>query len=157
MAAPYLAQDHQQLAWIGGSRMEVLLDAERSDGQLMVTRSSLVRGDSAPVHVHGREDELFVVLAGEVTFWVGEQRQQVTDGGLAWLPRGLAHTYRVDSEQAQLMTVCTPGGLEGFFRTAGRDLALPEPDGWAITPQTMGAALAAHGGSIVGPPKGPTD
>ncbi len=76
---------------------------------------------------------------------------------MAWLPRELPHTYRIDSEQAQVMTLCTPGGFEGFFRTAGYDRGAAEPAGWALTPESMGAALAGHGGTIVGPPKGPQD
>lgn len=156
---PYVAQDadHQQLAWIGGSRMQVLLDAAATGGQLMLTRQVMRRGDAAPLHVHSREDEGFVVLQGRATFWVGEERHEVADGGVVWLPRDLPHTYRIDSEEAHVLSLCTPGGFEGFFRTAGHDLAAPVPEGWAVTPQSMGAALAAHGGTVVGPPKGPDD
>jgi quercetin dioxygenase-like cupin family protein len=156
MTSPYIAQaaDHEQLAWIGGGVLSVLLDATMTGGQLTMMSTDLERGAGAPVHVHSLEDELMVVLAGSATFWVGDTRHEVAEGGLAWLPRGLAHTYRIDSERARILTVCTPAGLEGFFRQAGHDLSTPKPDGWAPTPQSMGAALAAHGGTILGPPKG---
>jgi quercetin dioxygenase-like cupin family protein len=159
MSQPYLALagDHQQLDWLGGSVVEVLLDAPATDGQLTVMRSTLERGDAAPLHVHSAEDELFVVLEGEVTFWVADDRQEVGAGGLAWLPRGLPHTYRVDSETAAFLTLCTPGGFEGFFRTAGHDRATPRPADWAITPQSMAAALVGMGGQLLGPPKGADD
>ena len=159
MTSPYLAQaaDHQQLEWIGGSVLTVLLDATTTGGQLTMVTSDLERGDGAPVHVHSVEDELMVMLTGEATFWVGDTRQEVAEGGLAWLPRGQAHTYRIDSATARMLTVCTPGGFEGFFRQAGHDLATPKPDGWALTPQSMGAALVAHGGTILGPPKSLSD
>jgi quercetin dioxygenase-like cupin family protein len=159
MTSPYIAQadDHQRLAWLGTSTLEVLLDGAATGGQLALIRTELQRGDAAPLHVHSVEDEIMVIVSGDVTFWVGEQRQEVTAGGLAWMPRGLAHTYRVDSEQASVLTICTPGGLEGFFRQAGHDLATPRPAGWAVTPQSLGAALVAHGGSVLGPPKGLDD
>jgi quercetin dioxygenase-like cupin family protein len=159
MTQPYVAQqvDHQQLEWIGGSTLSVLLDAGTTGGQLTMMTSDLTKGDGAPVHVHSAEDELMLIIEGAGTFWVGNDRHRVGEGGVVWLPRGLPHTYRIDSPTARMLTVCTPGGLEGFFRQAGRDRATPKPDGWVLTPQTMGAALAAHGGTILGPPKGAED
>jgi quercetin dioxygenase-like cupin family protein len=156
---PHVAQaeGHQQLEWIGGSTMTVLLDAATTGDQLMVARTVLRRGGSAPLHVHSAEDGLFLMLKGAGTFWVGDERYEVREGGLAWLPRDLPHTYRIDSNEAHVLTLCTPGGLEGFFRAASHDLAASKPENWAITPQTMGAALAAHGGTVVGPPKGADD
>jgi len=44
----------------------VLLDSAATDGQLMVTSTSLADGDAAPLHVHACEDEMFVVLDGEL-------------------------------------------------------------------------------------------
>lgn len=151
--APYLAQQHQRIAWIGGSVVDVVLDAASTGGALAVLRSTLSRGDSAPVHVHTREDEAFLVLQRQATFWVGELRQTLSDGGVVFLPRDLPHTYRADVDDTHLLNICTPGGFEGFFRAAGHDLATPPPNGWTLTTQAMGAALVAHGGQIVGPPK----
>jgi quercetin dioxygenase-like cupin family protein len=160
MTSPYIAQasDAQQLEWIGGGVLTVLLDAQASGGQLAVMSSELEHGHGSPVHVHTAEDELMVILSGNATFWLGQgedaERHEVAEGGLAWLPRGLAHTYRIDSDVARFLTICTPGGFEGFFRQAGHDLSTPKPEGWALTPQSMGAALAAHGGTVLGPPRG---
>jgi quercetin dioxygenase-like cupin family protein len=156
MSKPYVAQQsgHQMLEWIAGSTLSVLLDAEKTGGQLTLMRTALTRGDGAPLHVHSVEDEIMLMLEGFGTFWVGDERHVVGEGGLVWLPRNLPHTYRIDSDKAEMLTICTPGGLEGFFRTAGRDLAHPVPEGWEITPKTLGAALAAHGGQVLGPPKG---
>ncbi|MEX2659622.1 MAG: cupin domain-containing protein [Acidimicrobiales bacterium] len=159
MAHVHLAQrsEHQQLEWIGDSTVSVVLDAAASDGQLMILESRLRRGDASPVHVHGEEDEIFLMLQGSGTFWVGEERHELADGGVAFLPRHLPHAYVITSEEAHVLTLATPGGLEGFFRSAGHDRSVPKPEGWAITPATLGAALAAHGGQVVGPPKGVDD
>jgi quercetin dioxygenase-like cupin family protein len=159
MSGVYLAQnrDHQRLDWIDDGVMEVLLDSDATGGQLAAMRSELPPGAASPVHLHGNEDEIFVLLRGSLTCWVADDRYELDEGGVAFLPRGLAHAYRAGDQGAQLLTLCTPGGLEGFFRTAGHDRATARPEGWGITPATMGAALAAHGGSILGPPKGPND
>jgi quercetin dioxygenase-like cupin family protein len=150
----YLANiaDHQQLEWIGGGIMSVLFDTESTDGQLTVLRSRLPRGSAAPVHVHSREDEMFVLLKGEAVFWAGDQRYELVEGGVAFLPRNVPHTYRFISAEADILTLCVPSGIETFFRTAGHDLATPKPAGWQLTPASMAAAAELVGQRIIGPP-----
>ena len=150
----YVAQadEHQRIEWIGGGVMSVLFDGASTGGQLMVLRTTLRRGEAAPVHVHGPEDEMFVVLRGEVLFWVGDERHEVREGGVVFLPRGVPHAYRVASEEAELLTLATPAGLEAFFRAVGHDLSQPKPEGWAIAPAAIGQAMAQFGGRVVGPP-----
>jgi quercetin dioxygenase-like cupin family protein len=146
-------EDHQQLAWLGGSVLSLLLEGGHTSGQLMAMSSTLARGDAAPVHLHTREDEVFVLLEGSAIIWAGEQRYEVVAGGVAFLPRDVPHTYRITSDGAKMLTLCIPAGLEGFFRDAGHDLAQPRPAGWAVDMATMGKAAAAHGVSILGPPR----
>jgi quercetin dioxygenase-like cupin family protein len=145
-------QDHQELEWIGGSRMEVLLDSAATRGSLMAISTLLNDGDAAPVHVHSREDEIFLLLSGSAVVWVGEDRHEVGPGGVAFLPRDVPHTYRITSDGTRMLTLATPGGLEGFFRLAGHDLATEKPTDWAITPATMAPVAAAHGVTLLGPP-----
>jgi len=38
------------------------------------------------------------------------------------------------------------------FRSVGHDVSTRKPQGWAITPATLGAAASAHGQQILGPP-----
>lgn len=159
MSLAYLASEgqHQQLEWIGGGVMSVLFDGAVTDGQLTVLRSRLPGGSASPVHVHSAEDEMFVLLDGEAVFWVGEQRYELSTGGVAFLPRHLPHAYRFLSDEVDLLTLCVPSGIEGFFRAAGRDLAEPKPDGWQLTPASMAAAATAFGQRIIGPPLGAQD
>lgn len=150
---PYVATHHQRLQWLGQSIVDVLLDSAATAGQLTVVRSALVAGDASPWHEHGREDEIFVLLEGEATVWVGDARHEVGSGGVAVLPRGVPHGYLIRSAAADMLTLATPAGLEGFFRAAGHDLAAPLPPGWTIEPPALAAAFAAHGGTILGPPR----
>jgi len=148
---------HQVLEWLGGTSMQVLLDSAHSQGALTVVRTALNEGDAAPVHVHSREDEVFLVLAGGALVWSGDDRYEVGPGGIAFLPRDVPHTYRIIEDGTDMLTICTPGGMDGFFRSAGHDVSTPKPEGWAITAATLGAAAAAHGQQILGPPKGLDD
>lgn len=149
--------EHQRIRWIGGATLEMLLDSAASNGQLMILRMDASVGDAAPVHVHSQEDEIFLVIEGSVTVWVGDQRRQVDKGGICLLPRGLPHAYRVTSDTATVLNVCTPGGLEDAFREAGWVLTSPAPDGWAVTPPVIGQAMAKAGCQVLGPPKGADD
>lgn len=155
----YIAQqsDQQQLEWIGGSIMRILFDAGSTAGQLAMMRTRLRRGDASPLHVHHNEDEMFVLLEGSGVFWAGDQRHEVGEGGVVFLPRDIPHAYRFTSETADVLTICTPAGIEAFFRAAGHDLSRPKPEGWVLTPPMLAEAMVHHGGRIIGPPKTEAD
>jgi hypothetical protein len=95
---------------------------------------------------------VILLIRGSALIWAGDHRYELTDGGVAWLPRNLPHTYLFTSETADMLGLCVPAGLEEFFRAAGWDLSRPKPEGWAITPESMAAAAAATGQTILGPP-----
>jgi hypothetical protein len=58
------AGEHQQLAWMSRSTLEILVDSAVSNGQVLIMRSDTARGSGVPVHVHQREDEIFLLLNG---------------------------------------------------------------------------------------------
>ena len=151
----YLAEQHQQLEWIGGSRMEVLLDSPATEGQLFLARSKLRAGDAAPVHLHTNEDEMFLLLSGRGVFWFGDEEFEAGEGAVVYLPRNVPHGYHFVTD-VDLLTFCTPAGIEAFFRAAGHDLATPKPAGWQLTPATMAPAAGAVGMTILGPPRRPS-
>lgn len=158
MMVPYAAAtaDHELLEWLRGGTMQVLLDSERTGGQLAMFRSAAPAGAASPAHLHTREDEIFVLLRGSGIIWVGDRRYELGEGGVAFLPRGVPHAYRITAD-ADLLALSTPAGLEGFFRGAGRDARAPRPQGWSITPETMSKAAADNGQIILGPPLCPDD
>jgi quercetin dioxygenase-like cupin family protein len=154
MSLVYIAQDadHQKIEWLHGGVMKILLDSEKTDGQLMMVRTRGAGGGGAPVHVHEHEDEVFLMLEGSGIFWAGDQRYEVSAGGVAFLPRGLPHTYRMTSDYIDVITLCTPAGLERFFRAAGWDLSKPKPSDWEITPNMLAESVTHHPHRIIGPP-----
>ena len=125
MSLAYVARagDDQQIAWIAGSVHRITLDAAATEGRLTAIRSTMRGGAASPVHVHEHEDETVFVLSGTGVFWAGEKRWNLSSGDTAFLPRGLPHTYMFTSDEAELLTICNPAGMEEFFRAAGWDLA----------------------------------
>jgi hypothetical protein len=78
----------------------------------------------------------------------GDHRYELSEGGVAFLPR----EYRLTSPTVDMPAVSTPSGTEGFFRSAGWDLSKPKPEGWAIAPADLAAADREHGQTVLGPP-----
>jgi quercetin dioxygenase-like cupin family protein len=155
MSIPYLAQreDHQQLEWIGGSVVNVLLDADTTDGQLTVARLDASEGEAPPFHMHTNEDEIFLLLSGSALVWAGDEEHELREGGIVFLPRLVPHGYRVTSEKADLLLIANPGGLEKMFRHAGRDLRDPRPEGFEIPPRLLVEAAELAGNVVLGPPR----
>jgi quercetin dioxygenase-like cupin family protein len=154
MSLAYIAQaaDHDRIEWIDGKELQILMDGSHTSNQVTVVRSSLGEGSASPLHVHRDEDEMFVILHGYGIFWVGEECHEVGEGGAMFLPRNVPHAYRFTAPEVDLLTICTPSGMERFFRSAGRRVSDPRPDGWEVTREALVAAAVAGGQEILGPP-----
>lgn len=142
--------------WFLGTHLRVVADASDTDGQLAVMEQWAPKHFSPPLHAHGREDTAVLVLEGRLTVKVGDESSQVGPGELAWLPRGIPHTFRVDSDEVRLLELVAPAGFEGFHVEVSEPADRPglppptEPDtGRLVT------AIGAYGGEILGPPLAP--
>ena len=85
--------------------------------------------------------------------WCDDVETELIEGGIVYLPRNVPHAYRVTSDAADLLMICTPAGIEGMFRQAGRDRSTPRPDGFTIGPDQLGEAAQHYGQVVVGPPR----
>jgi hypothetical protein len=52
MSMAYLARPKQQLEWLGGGTLALLLDGAATNGRLMVGRFDVGRGEAPPFHMH---------------------------------------------------------------------------------------------------------
>jgi quercetin dioxygenase-like cupin family protein len=76
----------------------------------------------APLHVHTREDEYFYVLEGTLTVRLGDERFEAGPRSFVFLPRGIPHEWDVVGDEATLLMMTIPAGLDTFlheFHTAG--------------------------------------
>jgi quercetin dioxygenase-like cupin family protein len=155
MSMAYLAQpeQQQQLEWLDGGTLALLLDGKVTGGQLLVGRFFVSEGEAPPYHLHTREDEVFLLIKGTALVWSGDEEMELSEGGIVYLPRNVPHAYRITSKKADLLMICTPAGIEGMFRYAGRDRAEPRPAGFKILPEKLAAAAEKYGQVIVGPPR----
>jgi mannose-6-phosphate isomerase-like protein (cupin superfamily) len=120
---------------------------------LSIIRQRVPAGDQPPLHVHHDEDEVFSVLSGEITLWVGDQAPVVLGPGESVLaPRGIPHTYRTDALTE--LFVITNGTFATFVRAAGTPALRPElpvldgpPDA-----ERLARLAAEHRITLLGPP-----
>lgn len=132
-------------------------EADGEDG-LSVLEHRAPWGDSPPLHVHRPEDEVFHVLEGELRFRVGGAERLCGPGAVLLAPKGVPHTYRVESRAgARFVTVTAHRDFERFVRSFGRRAErdglpppAPPPDGDAVA--ALAKAAAAFGIELMGPP-----
>jgi quercetin dioxygenase-like cupin family protein len=155
MSMAYLAQpaQQQQLEWINGSTLAILLDGAMTNGQLMIGRFDVSEGEAPPHHRHTHEDEVFMLIKGTALLWCDDEELELAEGGIVYLPKNVPHGYRITSKKADLLMINTPAGIEGMFREAGRDKSTPRPDGFEIPKQRFAAAAEKFGNVILGPPR----
>ncbi len=131
-----------------GTRYVVKASAAETGGALGLFEGHVPPGDGPPMHLHGREDEVFHIVEGRFRIWCGGRTWDVEPGGVVFLPRGVPHTFRnLGPGTGRLLTTVVPGGFEGFFPlVAERGLSIP-----GDMPALQELA-AAFGLEFVGPP-----
>lgn len=155
MSMAYLAQpeQQQQLEWLDGGTLGILLDGKATAGQLMVGRFDVSAGEAPPYHKHTREDEVFMLIKGTALLWCDDEEMELSEGGIVFLPKNIPHAYRITSQKADLLMINTPAGIEGMFRYSGRDKSTPRPDDFEISPARMAEGADKFGQVILGPPR----
>jgi mannose-6-phosphate isomerase-like protein (cupin superfamily) len=83
-----------------------------------------------PPHVHTREDESFICLAGRVEVVLCGEKHEMEHGDYMLLPRDVVHTFgNPYDEEARVISVVSPAGLERYYQALAelppgkRDLA----------------------------------
>lgn len=154
-----LGSEEGEAFWGFGSLITIKASAEQTGERFSLVELLTPGGVATPLHVHREDDETFYVVEGELTFYLGEAGPRRTSAGsLAYVPGGVVHAYRVDSETARYLIVTTPQH-ERFLRAAFGDPApsrtLP-PEG-PLDMERIMAAAQEYGVEILGPPPGMKD
>jgi quercetin dioxygenase-like cupin family protein len=101
---------------LANSTGQWLLRAQDTGGAFALHSGTMAPGTGAPLHVHTHEDETFYVIAGEVEATAGDDPETLQAGDCIFLPRGIPHRLQnISSEQAQIIMLIQPAGLEEFF------------------------------------------
>jgi quercetin dioxygenase-like cupin family protein len=142
-----------------GALVTIKVPGEAVGGRCTVIEVLMAHGASPPRHSHPA-DEAFTMIDGTLTFIAGDRRFSCGAGASWVVPKGIEHTFRVESETARLVAVYAPAGMDHCFRNAGLPAgapSLPPPDAPTRLMEEVEQAMRAHGHNNVGPPLGPAD
>jgi mannose-6-phosphate isomerase-like protein (cupin superfamily) len=150
VAAEVVPAGAREVWWLD-STVDVKLTAAMTGGQVGVWVWHGKRGAAAPLHVHSREDEQFLVLDGAARFVCGNDIYDLTPGDAINLPRGIPHAYVLTAD-ARLVGSATPGGFEKFFTDLGVAVVPGEPAHPGPAISDLAAYCPQIGVEILGPP-----
>lgn len=144
--------------WFLDSLVTIRVSALEGTDGISVLEHQMPYGSSPPLHLHRTEDELFHILEGDYRLMVRDQEQRVGPGTIVLAPKGVPHTYRVESPQGgRCLTVTVRGDFERFVRAMSRPAERPELPKPAGLPsddalQMLRTTAAKYGIEFVGPP-----
>src|SRR5580765_3774745 len=101
MAGAYFISDLRARATFAPDKL-TKLDCFQSD-RLFTGLNCLARGQSQKIHTHDAMDKFYLVLSGKARIVVGDERQELAVGGMAWAPAGVPHGVEIALEDAVLL------------------------------------------------------
>ena len=140
--------------WFLGTLATIRVPGEAVDDRYALLEFLFPHGSSPPLHTHP-QDESYVVLNGRLTIQAGADRFELAAGGVAAVPTGVPHTFRVDSDTAQVLVLSTPAGLERMVRDGSVPATarvLPPEGTPRPSAEELDGIFRAHGQINLGPP-----
>ena len=127
--------------------VRLLVTGADTKGRLALAEIKATRGAEPPRHLHHWEDEIVYVLEGEVTFALNDEHLPRSTGSCVVLPAGHEHAYAIESEEARLLVITVPAGLEDLYRELGGLNGAGRSD-----VERLVTVAARYGVEITGPP-----
>jgi quercetin dioxygenase-like cupin family protein len=157
MNARFQPEDSTELFWFLNTLVSFPVSARKSADQVSVLDTWAAHGDSPPLHIHQTEDEIFVCLSGRLRLCLDGRDIYLEAGDTAMAPKGVPHSFRVESpEGARFLAITRGGDFEAMVRQVSRpatsaslpEMVVPSPEMQA----ELARVCAAHGIDLVGPP-----
>jgi quercetin dioxygenase-like cupin family protein len=148
--------EKEALNWLGELAV-IHTTGKETNGKYCIIELYATSQGSPPWHVHHNENEGFYVIDGEFTFSVGNKSYKAKSGDYLMAPKGIPHTYPVDSPgHARLLMICSPAGFkEAVHAMSSRATSLvpPDPENAEIDFEKITAIAARYGIEFVDPPQ----
>lgn len=133
-----------------GNKVTVLVSGEDTKGKYATILTEERKGFEPPPHTHMREDETFYVLEGQITYFLDDTVIHATPGTYIYAPKGIKHTFKVNTETAKVLLTVFPAGFEQFIYELSEPVPeqLPPAPGGPPSPeaiQTLTSIAAKYG------------
>ncbi len=105
--------DNKEIIKIGELEVKFLLESPDTNGQMTMFEFLVPAGAKVPLpHYHEHFDEVVYGLEGTMTFTVGGQTVDVSQGRSLFISRGVAHGFsNLGQQTAKALAVATPGHI----------------------------------------------
>jgi quercetin dioxygenase-like cupin family protein len=174
VAEPRVVSEGAEALWFLGTLARMKLEGRHTAGRLALWEGVLPHGAAPPLHTHP-QDETFYVLAGALTAWIVEpelaadrasppawvesRARRCGVGAVVFAPGGTPHTFRVESDTAQMLFLSTPAGIEDYVRALAEPARWPwlqPPEDGPRVPAERVAAVERQAGIVRAGPAPPT-
>lgn len=110
----YLPRGEGRSYSLGGMHSVFKADGDETKDAYSISEWWLDPHQKGPgAHSHEANDDIFYVLEGTVTFLVGAERVEATQGAFLRVPAGVTHDFENNTdERAGLFNIYIPGGFE---------------------------------------------
>jgi quercetin dioxygenase-like cupin family protein len=126
----------------GIDTIQFKLNAEDTGGAFSLGLVTTSPGGGPPLHVHRREDELFIILEGELEALTPSGWVTARPGDVIYLPADVPHTYRnAGTIPAKFWVLANPAGFESFYEAFVAVMKAPG----GPNPERMAATAQAYG------------
>ncbi|MBR0696941.1 cupin domain-containing protein [Bradyrhizobium lablabi] len=145
------ARDQANDEWLQltpGERFRISVSSAQTKGAYSVMEFVAHHNNGVPLHIHGNEEEHFIVLGGTLDLAVGNRRWHVAAGSCATAKRGEPHAWRNPADTPlHMLVVFSPGSIDAMFRACA---GVNDVD-------KIVAIVAPYGTQLTGPPLGESD
>ena len=126
--------------------------AVETGGAFLIFEDELESGKVTPLHRHPSADETFYMIEGEILLHINGEQRALSAGGIAVIPRGVAHAFAVTSQVARMLCLQTPGNGEEFYRRASEPVLVGVPAAPLDFGRVAEAAAVTGAIELLGPP-----
>lgn len=103
-------------ATLYGVRFGFIVDGDETGNAISIVECEVPPRVLVKPHVHTREDEFSVIIAGRLGVRLGDEELEVGPGDHLVKPRGIPHAiWNAGAEPARLVEILSPGGFERYF------------------------------------------
>jgi mannose-6-phosphate isomerase-like protein (cupin superfamily) len=140
------------IRWPSGLPSLIKARAEDTRGTFALIEHSLPSKGGPPLHIHGREDEMWFVLEGELRFKADKEIYRAPAGSFVFVARGTPHCLQnIGDTPARYLEMFSPAGMETFFEEIAR-----QPDE-GVSPEVYRSIAERASMRVVGPPLSESD
>ena len=112
-----------------GIGVDFKIQGDHTGGAVSIVEHPFEVGAIVPPHIHTLEDEISIVVEGEMGFRSEDQEVVLGSGGYIVKPRGEVHAmWNAGQVPARIIEVITPAGFEDYFKELSATVASGEID-----------------------------